>query len=101
MFLVSNDPLCKLVNLVDSKKAFCWSAYDCSEEEPRIEQMAARFQSEENAYKFKTAFEAAKEFNIKAKVDVSDSELDWATEIEDQDEEKEDEIEINKEVNEI
>ena len=75
-------------------KAWFWSCHDHSEEEPAIEKLAARFQTAENAAAFKDAFNAAKEFNKKAK--AGDEDLVWAEAIEDVEEVLEDDIDTNK-----
>ena len=33
-FLIAEDPLCKLLPMNNNDKAFLWSCYDCSDEEP-------------------------------------------------------------------
>ena len=54
------NPLCNLIPMKGNDKAFVWSCYDCSEEEPLTEKFAIRLQNVENAEKFKEAFNAAK-----------------------------------------
>lgn len=53
--------------MANNPKAFVWTCADFSEGEQKIEKQAARFQKQEDANAFKAAFEAAKEFNMKAK----------------------------------
>uniref|UniRef100_A0A7S3W2E6 RanBD1 domain-containing protein n=1 Tax=Strombidinopsis acuminata TaxID=141414 RepID=A0A7S3W2E6_9SPIT len=94
-FLLSESPLCDLATMKNSAdKAWFWSCNDCSEEEAAIEKLAVRFQNVENSTLFKDAFNAAKEFNIKAK--AGDEDLVWAEAIEDVEEVLEDDIDTNK-----
>ena len=79
----------------DNAKALSWSANDYSDNESKISQMAIRFKTEEDCESFKTAFNAACEFNVKAKTDCEDKDLVWADAIEDKEEEKVDDIENN------
>lgn len=86
-----------LTLMANNTKAFVWTCADFSEGEQKIEKQAARFQKQEDADAFKAAFEAAKEFNLKAKTaDVKDEDLVWAPTVEDIDEPVVDEIDINK-----
>jgi hypothetical protein len=83
--------------MADNEKAYVWSAADFSDGEQKIEKLAARFQSVDIAKSFKEAFEAAKEFNSKAKDEgVKDEDLKWADTVEDVDEPREDDIDTNK-----
>ena len=83
--------------MANNNKAWVWTANDFSDEEPAIEQLAARFQNLDAAQKFKDAFEAAKAFNLKAKDEgVTKDDLTWAETVEDIDEVVEDDIDTNK-----
>mmetsp|Transcript_44706 Transcript_44706/g.43311 ORF Transcript_44706/g.43311 Transcript_44706/m.43311 type:complete len:95 (+) Transcript_44706:321-605(+) len=66
----------------NNEKAFVWTANDFSEEEPKLEKLACRFQNMENTTLFKEAFEAAKLFNTKVKEEKLE-ELVYAPVIED------------------
>ena len=95
--IVSDDPLCMLTLMANNPKAFVWTCADFSEGEQKIEKQAARFQKQEDANAFKAAFEAAKEFNMKAKTEGTKNEdLVWAPTVEDVEEAQPDEIDINK-----
>ena len=48
-------------------KAYVWSCYDCSDDEPLTDKFAVRLQNIENAEKFKEAFNAARQFNLDVK----------------------------------
>ena len=94
---VSDDPLCVLTLMANNPKAYVWSCADFSDGEQKVEKQAARFQTLEAAQQFKAAFEAAKQFNLKAKTEgVKDEDLVWAATVEDVDEPVVDEIDINK-----
>jgi hypothetical protein len=82
----------------DGVKSFCWTANDFADGEGKIEQLAIRVKTEEDAQSFKAAFEAGKLFNKKAK--DGDEDLVWADVIEDEAEEKEDDIEVNHQADE-
>ena len=83
--------------MANNPKAFVWSCADFSDGESKIEKQAARFQTQEAANEFKQAFEAAKEFNLKAKQEgVKDDDLVWAPLVEDIDEPIVDDIDTNK-----
>jgi hypothetical protein len=66
-------------------KAFVWSCNDFSEEEARLEKLAARFQTGENTALFKSAFEAAVKFNNLVREEKLDQ-LVYAPAIEDHEE---------------
>jgi len=40
---VTENPLCTLTPMANNNKAWVWTANDFSDEEPAIEQLAARF----------------------------------------------------------
>ena len=80
--------------MANNEKAWCWKAHDNSGEEPEFETFAARFQNVDAAKSFKESFEAAKEFNRKAK--NGDEDLVWADTVEDIEEKVEDDIDTNK-----
>ena len=83
--------------MANNPKAFVWTCADFSEGEQKIEKQAARFQKLEDANDFKAAFEAAKAFNLKAKIEgTKDEDLVWAPIVEDIEEPVEDDIDINK-----
>jgi hypothetical protein len=42
-FIVQDSPLCELIPMKNNDKAYIWSCNDCSEEEPKLEKLAARF----------------------------------------------------------
>ena len=84
-FILQESPLCELVPMKGNDKAFVWSCNDFSEEEARLEKLAARFQNAENAALFKEAFEAAVKFNNMVREDKLDK-LVFAPAIEDHEE---------------
>ena len=94
-FILSEAPLCELVPMKGNDKAFGWSCMDFSEEEARLEKLAARFQTAENTASFKVAFEAAVKFNNLVR-DEKLEELVFAPAIEDQEEVVADDPEKNK-----
>ena len=82
-FFLQESPLCDLVPMKNTDKAYLWSCNDCSEEEPRLEKLCARFQTTDNTALFKAAFEAARIFNQAVKEGKADSELVFAPTVED------------------
>lgn len=66
----------------NNDKAFVWSCNDYSEDEAKVEKLAARFQNVENATNFKTSFEAAKKFNQLVREEKLE-ELEYAPVVED------------------
>eukprot|EP00347_Sterkiella_histriomuscorum_P019480 403341472 len=62
-FILQESPLCELMPMKNSDKAFIWSCNDCSEE-VKLELLAIKLQTVENALKFKEAFEAAQKYNV-------------------------------------
>lgn len=95
-FMLQEAPLCELMPMKNNDKAYLWSCNDCSGEEPRLEKLAARFQTAENTALFKSAFEAAAKFNNDVREGKPDSELVFAPAIEDQEEVVQDDPEKNK-----
>lgn len=94
---MSEDPLCVLTLMANNTKAYVWTCADFSDGEQKIEKQAARFQKVEDAQSFKSTFEAAKEFNLKAKMEgTKDEDLVWAPTVEDIDEPVVDDIDVNK-----
>ena len=67
----------------DKGTSYSWHAYDSSEDPPTIDQLCARFGSEEKAKLFEEVFNAARLFNIKSKTGCADSDLTFAPQIED------------------
>ena len=57
--LQKRELLCNLEPMKTSKNAWTWAGYDISDEEPAFEKFCAKFTSEEDSEKFKTAFEKA------------------------------------------
>lgn len=84
-FILQESPLCELVPMKGNDKAFVWSCNDFSEEEARLEKLAARFQTGENTALFKSAFEAAVKFNNLVREEKLDQ-LVYAPAIEDHEE---------------
>ena len=80
--------------MANNDKAWCWKAHDHSQEEAEFESFAARFQNADAAKSFKESFDAAREFNVKAKNNEGD--LVWADTVEDIEEKLEDDIDTNK-----
>lgn len=60
---MAENPLCELVPMASSDKAYTWIAMDCSETAPAKETLAIRFATAEQAQKFIEAWEAGKKFN--------------------------------------
>ena len=76
----------------NADKAFVWFVQDFSEAEAQVEKFAVRLRTAEAAEEFKSKFEAAQLFNVKAK--QGDEDLVWADTVEDVDEVVDD-IEVN------
>ena len=76
----------------NAEKAFVWFVQDFSEGDAQMEKFAIRLRTAENAEEFKSKFEAAQLFNVKAK--AGDEDLVWAETVEDVDEVVDD-IEVN------
>ena len=93
-FILQESPLCDLVPMKGNDKAFVWSCNDFSEEEARLEKLAARFQNAENTALFKEAFEAAVKFNNLVREDKLDQ-LVFAPAIEDHEEVAADDLDKN------
>ena len=93
--IVSDKPLCELIPMAGSDKAFVWSAVDLSEGEEMTEKLACKFQKVEDANDFKAKFNAAREFNAMARAG-KDEELVWAETVEDIEEKEVDDIDTNK-----
>ena len=68
---------------------FIFRAYDCSEE-PQLENFVIKLGNDENATKFKNAFNSAREFN-KAVKEGKEKEAVWAEVIKDEESEKKEE----------
>ena len=68
-FIIEDDPLCVLAPHAGSDRAFLWMATDHSEEEegPKQERFAIRFNTVEEANKFKDTFNASKAYNNSAR----------------------------------
>ena len=94
-FILQESPLCDLVPMKNNDKAYIWSCNDCSEEEARLEKLAARFQNAENTALFKKAFEDARTFNNLVREGKTE-ELVFAPAIEDKEEVVVDDPEKNK-----
>ena len=84
-FILQEAPLCELVPMKNNDKAYIWSCTECSEEEPKLEKLAARFQTSDNTALFKAAFEAAVKFNNLVRDEKTEG-LVYASAIEDQEE---------------
>lgn len=82
-FFLQESPLCDLGLMKNTDKAFLWSCNDCSEEQPHLEKLCARFQNADNTALFKAAFEAARLFNSQVREDKPDSELIFAPVVDD------------------
>lgn len=63
-YIFPTESYCKLVPNAGSEKIFAWTVKDFAEE-PRIEQFALKFNTPEEAKKFKEKFEEAGEINKK------------------------------------
>ena len=79
----------------NNDKAYIWSCTECSEEEPKLEKLAARFQTSDNTALFKAAFEAAVKFNNLVRDEKTEG-LVYASAIEDQEEVVVDDPDKNK-----
>ena len=66
-FIISDKPLCELKPHQGSEKMFMFIAYDCSEEESRLENFVIKLGNVEKAKNFKKNFEDAQIFNKLAK----------------------------------
>lgn len=88
--------MCELVPMANSDKALCWTCSDFSDGEAATTKLAARFQNVEACEQFKKAFEAAKEFNAKAKAGAEEKDLEWAAVVEDIEEQQADDIDVNR-----
>ena len=84
-FNLAEEPLCVLLPMNNNDKAFLWSCYDCSDEEPAIEKLALRLKDADLAQAYKTQFEAAKLYN-KLSAEGKNDELVNAPVVEDIDE---------------
>ena len=62
-FYVAESPLCDLKPHQGSEKMFIFSAYDCSDEKPDVEQFVIKLGNAEKAKDFQKHFNDAKEFN--------------------------------------
>ena len=74
-------PQCVLKPMPNAEKAFVWFVQDFAEGEAQMEKFAVRLRTPEDAESFKSKFEAAQEFNTKAK--NGDEDLVWAEAVED------------------
>ena len=59
-FLVEKDPLCSLLSHAGSDRAWLWMCQDYSDGQAKMEKLALRLNSPEEAQAFKTAFNDAK-----------------------------------------
>ena len=82
--------------MANNDKAWVWQAMDLSDGEEALEKLACRFQKVEDAQAFKDKFNAAREFNAKARGGASDEELEWAELVEDIEAPEVDDIDTNK-----
>ena len=62
-YVVDVASYCELKPNAGSEKSWVWLASDCSDGEPKAEQLALKFATKELALKFKDAFEEAKVLN--------------------------------------
>ena len=81
--------------MANNDKAYTWFVQDFADGEAKMEKLACRFRTVDEANAFKTKFEAAQKFNELAK-EGKDDELVWDEAIEDIDEVAEDDIDTNK-----
>lgn len=88
-FFVNDIPLCHLKIFPDNDKKFKFLAYDCSEQDPKIEKFIIKFTDGEKAIKFRENFRKAQIFNKLLK-ENKDSELVYEPAI------NEDEVEDNE-----
>ncbi len=91
-FIISEEPLCKLLPMNNNDKAFLWSCYDCSEEDAQLEKLAMRLKDADLANKFKESFEAAQKYNLLVKEGKTEGLVEAAI-VEDVEEEQPDSIE--------
>lgn len=82
--------------MANSDKALCWTCNDFSDGEAAVSKLAARFQNVEACEQFRAAFNAAKEFNSKAKEGADEKDLVWVDTIEDVEEAQADDIDVNR-----
>jgi len=94
-FILQESPLCELVPMKGNDKAYTWACNDFSEEEAKLEKLAARFQNAENTALFKEAWEKAVKFNNLVR-EGKESELVYEPAIEDKEEIVQDDPEKNK-----
>ena len=94
-FILQEAPLCELMPMKNTDKAYIWSCNDFTGEEPRLEKLAARFQTVENTTLFKEAFSAAQKFNNLVREGKTE-ELVFAPAIEDKEEVLVDDADNNK-----
>ena len=76
-FIISEKPLCELKPYQGSDKIFMFIAYDCSDEEPKLEKFLIKLGNADKAKNFQTHFNDAQEFNKLAK-EGKESELKYA-----------------------
>ena len=76
-FIVSEKPLCELKPHQGSDKMFMFLAYDCSDEEPKIEKFVIKLGNADKAKNFQKHFEDAQTFNQLVK-EGKESELKYA-----------------------
>ena len=76
-FIISDIPLCELKPHKGSDRKFKIIAYDCSEEEPHLENFAIKLENVDKAQEFKKFFEEAQIFNRLVK-EGKNSELKYA-----------------------
>ena len=62
-FIISEKPLCELKPHQGSDKMFMFLAYDCSDEEPKIEKFVIKLGNADKAKNFLKHFEDAQTFN--------------------------------------
>ena len=76
-FIISEKPLCELKPHQGSDKMFMFLAYDCSDEEPKIEKFVIKLGNADKAKNFQKHFEDAQTFNKLVK-EGKESELKYA-----------------------
>jgi len=76
-FIISEKPLCELKSYQGSDKIFMFIAYDCSDEEPKLEKFLIKLGNADKAKMFQNHFNDAQEFNKLAK-EGKESELKYA-----------------------
>jgi len=94
-FIVQDNPLCELIPMKTNDKSFVWSCSDYSDEEAKIEKLALRLQTLDNAALFRDAFNAAKLFNKLLREGAPDEALVFAATVEDKEEVVEDDADKN------